>query len=150
MSRIPSTGAATARRAAVLALLLGPLVGCSAHSQAYRGAFSGKIVDGEGHPIRGATVVVCTSTANGSFSGCPHRAEAWTDLEGRFQFWPVKGSSGVASIPQTHLTACARDPGGQFLVASSVVVDASGATEPEIRVKPSHDHAAQSACTVAE
>jgi hypothetical protein len=104
--------------------------------------------------MRGATVVVCTSAANDSSPGCRHRAEAWTDLEGRFQFWPVKSREwccfGEAPLPQTHLTACARDAGGQFLVASSVVVDASGATEPQILVKPSHDRAVQSACTVAK
>ena len=126
--------------------------GCSPHSQAYRGAFSGKIVDGAGRPISGATVVVCTSDGPQPFEGCPRRAEAWSDLEGRFQFSPVKekvwGLGGESPLPPTRLTACARDGMGRLLQASSVTVDASGATEPRILVEPSDRATPQSACLV--
>jgi hypothetical protein len=132
-----------------LKVLLGlGALGCYPHSQAYRGAFSGKIVDGAGRPISGATVVVCTSDGPESFDGCPHRAEAWSDLEGRFQFSPLKEkvwSIGESPLPPTHLTACARDGMGRLLEAS-IKVDASGATEPRILVEPSDRPVPQAAC----
>jgi hypothetical protein len=133
----------------VAPLLLIALAGCYPHSQAYRGAFSGRIVDANGQPVVGATVVVCTSDSK-SFDGCPRRADAWTDADGRFQFWPVKEKSwccfGAAPLPATHLTACAHDRMGRFLLASSVVVDTSGATEPQISVAPSRSTSVQDAC----
>jgi hypothetical protein len=141
-------------RAAIVSLVLSTGVGCYPHSQAYRGAFSGTIVDGDGRPVTNAKVVVCTSEEAKPSDGCPHRAEAWTDLEGRFQFWPVKAREwcwlGQSSSPQTHLTACARGAQGQFLLADSVTVDASGSTEPRIPLVPSSEPTVQSACTGAK
>jgi hypothetical protein len=125
------------------------VLGCS-HAQAYRGAFAGKVVDPTGHPVPGATVVVCTADgSSASFAGCPHRAEAWTDPEGRFQFSPVKVKEwgfGESPLPPTHLTACARDSMGRALVAASVVVDASGATEPRVAVTPPEGSSPSDAC----
>lgn len=124
--------------------------GCYPHTQAYRGAFSGRVVDGSGHPVPGATVVVCTTSGAGSSAGCPHRAEAWTDPEGRFQFSPVKERAwccfGESPLPPTKLTVCGHDSMGRFLQARSVTVDASGATEPQVSVAPPDDPAAQNTC----
>jgi hypothetical protein len=133
-------------------LIVVALAGCYPHSQAYRGAFSGEIVDPDGRPVPGATVIVCTADQAEASEGCRRRAEAWTDPEGRFQFSPVKEREwccfGESPLPPTHLTVCARDATGRFLQASSVTVDASGATEPRISVAPSRDPSAQSACTM--
>jgi hypothetical protein len=146
----PSPALVPARVLPIAILILGSAAGCYPHSQAYRGAFSGAVVDPEGHPVPGATVVVCTSDESKSFEGCPHRAEAWTDPEGRFQFFPVKERQwccfGASPLPPTHLTACGRDVRGRFLQAASVTVDASGATEPRISVAPSSDPSPQAAC----
>ena len=132
---------------------VGSSAGCFRHTRSYyRGAFAGRIVDGSGHPVPGATVVVCTTDGTQPATGCPRRAEAWTDPEGRFQFAPVKVMEwrmGDAR-PTTRLTACGRDGYGRFLLASSVIVDASGATEPQIEIVPP-DHAASSnACVSPE
>jgi|SRR6516162_9011551 hypothetical protein len=139
--------------ARTLVLLLGLEAACYPHTQAYRGAFSGKIVDPRGNPVSGATVVACTTGSSGSFDGCPHRAEAWSDLEGRFQFSPLKEREwccfGASPLPATHLTVCAHDGLGRLLLASSVAVDASGRTEPRILVAPPEDRAAQGACVEA-
>ena len=136
--------------APLLTLLPVLLTGCYPHTQAYRGAFSGRVVDVEGRPVPGATVVACTSGDAASFAGCPHRAEAWTDPEGRFQFSPVKVRAwccfGESPLPPTHVTVCARDGLGRLLLASSVTVDASGATEPRLSVSPPEAPSSQSAC----
>ncbi len=129
--------------------LIGPAAGCR-YPQAYRGAFSGRIVDHSGHPVPGATVVVCTTDGAEPFTGCPRRAEAWTDPEGRFQFSPVKEKAWGEPHPTTHLTACARDGMGRFLLASSVEVDASGATEPQVKVSPPDHPATRNACVTPE
>ena len=136
----------------VVTAAVGLSAGCVRHTR-YRGAFSGRIVDGSGHPVPGATVVVCTSDDTQRVAGCPRRAEAWTDLEGRFQFAPVKVSERRLADPQqptTRLTACGRDGYGRFLLASSVVVDASGATEPEVSIVPPDHPATRNACVSPE
>jgi hypothetical protein len=125
------------------------LGGCR-HPQSYRGAFSGRIVDRSGNPVRGATVVVCTASDSQPFTGCPRRAEAWTDPDGRFQFSPVKESAWGDVRPTTRLTACGRDGTGRFLLASSVEVDASGATEPLVSVAPPDGPATRNACVSPE
>ena len=123
------------RLSSITVALLGALTGCS-YTQVYRGAFSGKVVDPGGRAIAGATVVVCTSARVKSPDLCSYRAEASTDFEGRFQFWPVtKQKSCCFSGPRpppTHLTACARDGMSGLLMTASATVDASGATEPKI------------------
>ena len=134
--------------------ILGALAGCYPHSQAYRGAFSGQIVDdADGRPVPGATVIVCRAEQAKVSEDCPHRAEAWTDPEGRFSSRQSRRRQwccfGEAPLPPTHLTACARDATGRFLQASSVTIDASGATEPRIAVAPSRDQSAQNACAMA-
>jgi hypothetical protein len=125
------------------------LLGCR-HPQSYRGAFAGRIVDRNGHPVPGATVVVCTTDGSEPFTGCPRRAEAWTDPEGRFQFSPVKEKVWGEVRPTTRLTACGRDGMGRFLLASSVEVDASGATEPQVPVAPPDRPATRNACVSPE
>src|SRR3954463_9359456 len=67
---------------------LGAAAGCS-YTQVYRGAFSGKIVDPGGRAMPGAKVIVCTSARPKAPDACSYRAEVVTDVEGRFQFWPV-------------------------------------------------------------
>ena len=130
------------------------LSGCFPYSQKYRGAFTGKVVDKTGHPVSGATVVACTTNGWQPFTGCPRRAEAWTDFEGRFQFSPVKEREwcclGESPRPTTHLTVCAKDGMGRFLLASSVPVDASGATEPKVSVTPPEHPYPQNACVSPE
>jgi hypothetical protein len=141
-----------ARLVAVLVTAtVGLSAGCVRHTR-YRGAFSGRIVDGSGHPVPGATVVVCTTDGTQRVSGCPRRADAWTDPEGRFQFAPVKVSERRVSDPEptTRLTACGRDGHGRFLLASSVIVDASGATEPQVSVTPPDHPASRNACVSPE
>ena len=138
----------------VLATLLGLLAGCFRHQQAYRGAFTGRVVDHSGRPVPGATVVVCTTDGWHPFTGCPRRAEAWTDPDGRFQFSPIKEPEwcclGEAPRPTTHLTACAHDGTGRFLLASSVLVDATGSTEPRVAVTPPDHPETQTACIAPE
>jgi hypothetical protein len=135
-------------------ILLGLQSACYPHTQAYRGPLSGKIVDPRGNPVSGATVVACTTGGSRSFDGCPHRAEVWSDLEGHFQFSPLKTTEwccfGASPLPPTHLTVCAQDALGRFLLASSIQVDASGATEPRILVTPREDPSARSACAEAK
>ena len=128
---------------------VGPSAGCVRHVRSYyRGAFAGRIVDGSGHPVPGATVVVCTTDGTQRIAGCPRRAEAWTDPWGRFQFAPVKVTEWRVGDPQptTRLTACGRDGYGRFLLASSVIVDASGATEPQVEIVPPDHPASRNAC----
>ena len=134
---------------ALFAALIAPAAGCR-HTQSYRGAFTGRIVDGSGHPVPGATVVVCTTDGAQPFTGCPRRAEAWTDPEGRFQFSPIKEETWGDARPTTHLTACAKDGRGQFLLASAVEVDATGATEPQVSVAPPDRPATRNACVSPE
>ena len=140
--------------AGTIVLLLGLEAACYPHTQAYRGAFSGKIVDPRGNPVSGATVVACTSGGSRSFDGCPHRAEAWSDLEGRFQFSPLKERAwccfGESPLPPTHLTVCAHDALGRLMQASAVEVDASGATEARIHVTHPGDLGAGNACVDAK
>jgi hypothetical protein len=127
--------------------------GCVRHTRSYyRGAFGGRIVDGSGNPVPGATVVVCTTDGTQRASGCPRRAEAWTDPAGRFQFAPVKVMEWRVSDlePTTRLTACGRDGYGRFLLASSVIVDASGATEPQVEIVPPDHPATRNACVSPE
>ena len=123
------------RLTSITVALLGVLPGCS-YTQVYRGAFSGKIVDPGGRPISGATVVVCTSAHVKSPDTCTYRAEASTDFEGRFQFWPVTKQKACCfrgpPPPPTHLTACARDDMSGHLMTASVTVDTSSSTEPKI------------------
>ena len=141
------------RLAVTVGLSVAPLAGCVRHNQSYRGAFSGRIVDPNGHPVPGATVVVCTADRPNAFAGCPRRAEAWTDPEGRFQFSPVKERAwglGDGARPTTRLTACARDGMGRYLLASGVEVDASGATEPQIPVTPPDHPNSRNACVSPE
>lgn len=139
--------------AVVVTAAVAPSTGCVQHSRSYyRGAFGGRIVDGSGHPVPGATVVVCTSDSPKPAAGCPRRAEAWTDPEGRFQFAPVKVTEWRLGDPQptTRLTACGRDGYGRFLLASSVIVDASGATEPQVSIVPPDHPASRNACVSPE
>jgi hypothetical protein len=144
----------TALLSRTIVILLGLQSACYPHTQAYRGAFSGKIVDPRGNAVSGATVVACTTEGSRSFDGCPHRAEAWSDLEGHFQFSPLKERQwccfGESPLPPTHLTVCGHDALGRLLLASSIQVDASGATEPRILVAPQHDLSAQGACAEAK
>ncbi len=140
-------------RPAPLALaLLGALAGC-AYTQVYRGAFSGKVVDPGGRAIPGATVVVCTSARPKSPDACSYRAEASTDFEGRFQFWPVTEHKsccfGGPPPPPTHLVACARDGMSGHLMTASVTVDASGATEPQITLARPNGRWLQTTCGAA-
>jgi hypothetical protein len=129
--------------------LLGALAGCS-YTQVYRGAFSGKIVDPSGRPISDATVIVCTSAHAKSPDACSYRAQASTDFEGRFQFWPVTKEKSCCFSgpppPPTHLTACARDRMSGFLMTASVTVDASGVTEPVIKLERFRGRWLQTAC----
>jgi hypothetical protein len=129
--------------------LAGALAGC-AYTQVYRGAFSGKIVDPSGRPISGATVIACTSGRGKAPDACPYRAEVSTDFEGRFQFWPVTKQKSCCFSgpppPPTHLTACARDSMSGSLMIASVTVDASGATEPLIKLERFRGRWLQAAC----
>jgi hypothetical protein len=139
----------TLRLAPITAALLGALGGCS-YTQVYRGAFSGKIVDPGGRAISGATVVVCTAARAKSPDACSYRAEASTDFEGRFQFWPVTKQKSCCFSgpppPPTHLTACARDSMSGHLMTASVTVDASGATEPKITLGRPNGRWLQTTC----
>ncbi|HZL17445.1 MAG TPA: carboxypeptidase-like regulatory domain-containing protein [Polyangia bacterium] len=129
--------------------LLGAPAGCS-YTQVYRGAFSGTIIDPSGRPISGATVIVCTSAHPKSPNACSYRAEVSTDFEGRFQFWPATKQKSCCfsgpSPPPTHLTACARDSMTGVLMTTSVTVDASGATEPLIKLERFRGRWLQTAC----
>jgi hypothetical protein len=137
------------RLSSITVALLGALTGCS-YTQVYRGAFSGKVVDSSGRAISGATVVVCTSAHVKSPGACSYRAEASTDFEGRFQFWPVTKQKSCCFSgpppPPTHLTACARDSMSGYLMTASVTVDASGATEPKITLARSNGRWLQTTC----
>jgi hypothetical protein len=136
--------------AAAALLGAGAVGGCIPHHQAYRGAFGGRVFDPNGRPVSGATVVVCTADRASSFAGCPHRAEAWTDPDGRFQFPGVAETDWAETHPTTHLTVCARDGTGRVLVAPSTTVDASGATEPQVSLSVPERPSAQNACVAPE
>jgi len=139
--------------AVLVTAAVAPSAGCVRHTRSYyRGAFAGRIVDGSGHPVIGATVVVCTTDGPRPATGCPRRAQAWTDPEGRFQFAPVKVTEWRFGDPQptTRLTACGRDGFGRFLLASSVIVDASGTTEPQVSLAPQELPSSRNACVSPE
>src|SRR5580704_11361811 len=125
------------RFSSIVVALLGACAGCS-YTQVYRGALSGKIVDSGGRPISGATVVACTAAHGKSPDACLYRAQVATDFEGRFQFWAVTEKKSCCfsgpPTPPTDLTACARDGMSGFLMTASATVDASGATEPVIKL----------------
>lgn len=137
------------RSSPIAVALLGALAGCS-YTQVYRGAFSGKVVDPSDRPISGAKVIVCTSARPKSPDACSYRAEASTDFEGRFQFWPVTKQKSCCFSgpppPPAHLTACARDSMSGFLMIASATVDASGATEPLIKLERFRGRWLQIAC----
>jgi len=129
--------------------LLGVLAGC-AYTQVYRGAFSGKVVDPSGRAVSGAKVIVCTSARPKAPDACSFRAEASTDFEGRFQFWPVTKEKSCCFSgpppPPAHVTACARDSMSGFLMTASATVDASGATEPKITLTRPNGRWLQTSC----
>jgi hypothetical protein len=100
--------------------------GCFPYRQWYRDPISGVVIDKNNQPVAGAAVVACTTDGWHSVAGCPRKAAAQTDKDGRFHLSPLKEWEwccfGEAPRPQTYLAACAHDSAGRLTSSPRVIV----------------------------